>query len=58
MGNHCSIDRVGFGPFAEGPREGTHLRWIDHHHGKASASQARGNHCLEAASCLDGHQCR
>src|SRR4051812_39585948 len=39
MGDHHSIDGVGLGSFAKSPREGTHLRWIDHTHGKASATR-------------------
>ena len=58
MGDHHSIDRVGLGALAKGPCEGPHLRWIDHHHGKASASQARYNHCLKTAGSLDCYQCR
>ena len=53
MGDYRRVDRIGLSSSAESHREGRHLCWIDDHHGKAGTSQARGHHCLEAASALN-----
>ncbi len=58
MGDYRRIDRIGLGSFVESRREGAHLCRIDDVHGKAGTSQARGHHCLEAASGFNCYQCR
>jgi hypothetical protein len=58
VGDYRRIDQVGLSPFAERLGEGAHLRWIDHHHWQACASQARRDHRLKAAGSLDRHHLR
>ena len=56
MSDYSCIDRIGLGPFAERLGEGAYLRRVDHQHRQAGASQARRDHCFEAAGSLNRHR--
>jgi hypothetical protein len=46
MRDHCSVDRIGLGPFAERVGKSPHLRRIDDHHRQTSS----GNACCNTVS--------